>query len=286
MGSKHHTVIFVPHERAEFRKWRITNRQLGLALGLTGALMIAGIASLILYFRTSVDRGELARLSQENRLLRETNQGFEGRLEQLRGRLGEFEERTRKLAIVAGLQSAGTANEAGIGGRSSSVDKLAAGADEFEQRASSLALRLDGVAAELEKNLGLVSATPAISPVRGLVTSRFGTRRDPLTGEMAFHGGIDISAPPGKPVRSSAAGVVVEVDQTGALGRAVHVSHGFGLITVYGHLSRAEVKPGQRVERGDIVGLVGNTGRATGYHLHYEVQVNGRSVDPLQYILD
>ena len=79
---------------------------------------------------------------------------------------------------------------------------------------------------------------------------------------------------------------MTKTEQFGGLGRAVFVAHGFGVTTVYGHLSRINVTPGQRVERGAIVGLVGNTGRATGYHLHYEVQVNGEAANPLAYILD
>ena len=132
----------------------------------------------------------------------------------------------------------------------------------------------------------LISSTPAIAPVRGIVTSGFGYRRDPITGQRAFHSGIDISAPPGKPVKSAATGVVVKTEEYGGLGRAVYVAHGYGITTVYGHLSRISVTPGQKVERGDVVGLVGNTGRSTGYHLHYEVQVEGKSVNPLAYMLD
>ena len=111
-------------------------------------------------------------------------------------------------------------------------------------------------------------------------------RARPITGQRAYHSGVDISAPPGKPVKASAEGVVTKTEQYGGLGRAVFVAHGFGVTTVYGHLSRITVTPGQRIERGTIVGLVGNTGRATGYHLHYEVQVNGQPTNPLAYILD
>ena len=132
----------------------------------------------------------------------------------------------------------------------------------------------------------LISSTPAIAPVRGIVTSAFGYRRDPITGQRAYHSGIDISAPPGKPVKSTA-------DRRRHQDRAVRrprprgvrrprFRHHHGLRPPLPH----QRPPGQRVERGDIVGLVGNTGRATGYHLHYEVQVNGKPANPLAYILD
>ena len=288
MSSKHHTVIFVPHERAQFRKWRGTNRQLGVVLGLALFLVVGGLASLALFLSSSVSRAEMSRLASENERLRQLNQTFETRLDDLRGRLGEFEERTRKLAIVAGLQSLGSTGEGGVGGSVAAMPESAPPADleSVEQRADSLDSQLALVSGQLEKNLGLISSTPAISPVRGLITSTFGHRRDPITGQPAYHSGIDISAPPGKPVKVTAAGVVTQIQQFGPLGRAVFVAHGFGITTVYGHLSRTSVTPGQRVERGSVVGLVGNTGRSTGYHLHYEVQVNGKSVDPTAYILD
>jgi murein DD-endopeptidase MepM/ murein hydrolase activator NlpD len=97
---------------------------------------------------------------------------------------------------------------------------------------------------------------------------------------------VDIAAAPGQPVRASADGIVVEAGEVNGLGRAVYVAHGFGVTTRYGHMSRIDVRPGQRVKRGDIVGRVGNTGRSTGYHLHYEVRVDGDPVNPLAYILD
>ena len=87
-------------------------------------------------------------------------------------------------------------------------------------------------------------------------------------------------------MRASADGVVIQAGEVGGLGQAVFIAHGFGVTTRYGHMSRIEVRPGQRVKRGDVVGRVGNTGRSTGYHLHYEVRVDGDPVNPLAYILD
>lgn len=288
MSSKHHTVIFVPHERAQFRKWRVSNRQLGVVIGSMALALVGGLVSLALFLSSSADGGELARLAAENERLRSLNQSFEERLGEFRDRLADSEDRTRKLAIVAGLESLGGNAEAGLGGafRQAPVDLSEASLSEAEARLNLLSGRLEEVSAQLERNLGLVSATPAIRPVSGLITSKFGHRRDPLTGQRAYHSGIDISAPPGKPVKVAAAGVVTKTGQYGPLGRAVHVAHGFGITTIYGHLSRINVSPGQRLERGEIVGLVGNTGRSTGYHLHYEVHVDGKAVDPSAYFLE
>jgi len=287
MSSKHHTVIFVPHERARFRKWRVSNRQLGVVIGSVALLLVGGFVSLALFLSSSTDRGELVRLAAENERLRSLNQTFEQKLGEFRERLSDSEDRTRKLAIVAGLQSLGSA-EGGVGGalRQAPVEISEAAISEAEARLDLLSGRLEEVSVQLERNLSLVSATPAIRPIMGLITSPFGHRRDPITGQRAYHSGIDISAPPGKPVKVTATGVVTKTGQFGPLGRAVYVAHGFGITTVYGHLSRINVTAGQRLDRGEIVGLVGNTGRSTGYHLHYEVQVDGRSVDPTGYFLE
>ncbi len=153
-------------------------------------------------------------------------------------------------------------------------------------RAAGIAGALDAVEAKLDERLRWISSTPAITPVKGILTSGFGYRSDPLTHGRGVHQGVDIAAAPGQPVRASADGVVMQAGEIGGLGQAVFIAHGFGITTRYGHMSRIDVRPGQRVKRGDVIGRVGNTGRSTGYHLHYEVRVDGEPVNPLAYILD
>lgn len=282
--QRHHTVIFVRNEGSQLRKWRLATWQILAGGALLVALTLASSYSIWFFLTSRVDRAELARLQEENDKLRLTNESFEARLQNLHGQIAESEDRTRKLAIVAGLENLGAGSEGGVGGGDSGGPDGAL--SDLESRAGGLALALTRVETRLGDNLKLISSTPAIAPVRGIVTSGFGNRRDPITGQRAYHSGIDISAPPGKPVKAAATGVVVKTEEYGGLGRAVYVAHGYGITTVYGHLSRIQVTPGQKVSRGDVVGLVGNTGRATGYHLHYEVQIEGRSVNPLAYMLD
>lgn len=294
MHSKHYTLIVVRNEGSRFRKWRMSQFQLVALAAVVGIFTLAATYSTWSAFSSRVNRGELARLQEENETLRLTNQSFENRLDGLQTRLSDSEDRTRKLAIVAGLENLGASSEAGVGGPSDSApaspaspgSSAAAQLAAVEGRSEFLNQTLAQVESRLTDNLRLISSTPSIAPVRGIYTSTFGYRRDPITGQRAYHSGIDISAPPGKPVKATAEGVVTKTEQYGGLGRAVFVAHGFGVTTVYGHLSRINVSPGQRVERGAIVGLVGNSGRATGYHLHYEVQVNGQPTNPLAYILD
>jgi murein DD-endopeptidase MepM/ murein hydrolase activator NlpD len=136
----------------------------------------------------------------------------------------------------------------------------------------------------VERRQALAAATPSVWPAYGWLTGGFGMRKDPFTGGPDFHAGLDISADKGTPVYSTAAGVVDSTAYTGNYGNLAIVRHDFGLATRYGHLSRFAVKPGTKVQRGDLIGYVGSTGRATGPHVHYEVWANDRPLNPLQLL--
>ena len=141
--------------------------------------------------------------------------------------------------------------------------------------------RLRFVETNVERREALAAATPSIWPAHGWLSGAFGGRSDPFTGEPGFHQGIDISTDKGQPVYATADGQVNSAAFTGDYGNLVVLTHGFGLATRYGHLSRFLVKPGQAVRRGDVIGYVGATGRATGTHLHYEILANGNLLNPL-----
>lgn len=144
--------------------------------------------------------------------------------------------------------------------------------------------RLDVVRDNVEKRRSLADATPSIWPVAGWLTSAFGNRRDPFNGSNAFHPGLDISASYGEPVLAPAAGMVTNAAASGAYGNLVVIEHGFGIVTKYGHLSRFGVSSGQQVNRGDVLGYVGSTGRSTSPHLHYEIWVNEKLTNPLRLL--
>lgn len=290
MGLKYHTVIFVPHSRAKFRKWRISNRQLRITLALI-TLLTLGVGFLIYsHLTATVDLEELAQLREENTRLRKIYDQFEVSFQNLEQRLADYENQTNNLAIIAGLGAA-PQREDPAGTLSGAGGDLSAPAgwpspDELGRRSNRLGGLLDKVEERLLERERWIAASPSISPVRGVLTSRYGNRTDPITDRPAFHKGVDISADPGKPVKASADGIVVQASRLGEYGRAIQISHGYGVTTLYGHLHEIDVKPGDHVKRGDIIGTVGKTGRATGYHLHYEVRLNNRSQDPLQYMLD
>jgi murein DD-endopeptidase MepM/ murein hydrolase activator NlpD len=132
----------------------------------------------------------------------------------------------------------------------------------------------------------LLASTPTIWPVRGWITSGFGQRISPFTGRLHMHEGLDICARTGTPVKATADGVVIYTGWKSDFGKLVTIDHGCGYRTRYGHLSKIYVKNGQRITRGETVGALGNTGRSTGPHLHYEVKVAGLPVNPKTYLLD
>jgi murein DD-endopeptidase MepM/ murein hydrolase activator NlpD len=141
--------------------------------------------------------------------------------------------------------------------------------------------RLDSVRDSVERRHALAQATPSIWPVAGWLSSSYGTRTDPFTKDKDFHPGLDISANYGQPVVAPGEGTVTTAGPNGAYGNMVALDHGFGIVTKYGHLSRIAVVNGQHVQRGDVIGYVGSTGRSTGAHLHYEVWMNGRLTNPI-----
>ncbi|MCB4801320.1 murein DD-endopeptidase MepM/ murein hydrolase activator NlpD [Methylobacterium brachiatum] len=132
----------------------------------------------------------------------------------------------------------------------------------------------------------LVAALPFGRPTRGepVVSSPFGTRLDPFTRGLALHTGLDLRAESGEPARATAPGRVSAADYAGGYGNMVEIDHGHGVVTRFGHLARILVRPGQRVAAGDVVGLVGSTGRSTGAHLHYETRIDGEPVDPQRFL--
>ena len=282
MAGKQHTVIVVPHSRAAFRKFRITNLQIALAATLVLVLTVVGSWTAWSYLTATQEEGQLALLKQENDALRQVNHTFEVSIRDLQQKLTEYEDRTRRLAIVAGLEEYEADPSAGAQGGPIVPEPTLGGLGD---QASLVSTTLDEIESKLEGRLAWISAVPAVAPVKGLYTSGFGYRMDPITKRRAFHQGIDASAPRGREVIATADGIITRAGWYGRLGKAVVMSHGYGTTTFYGHLSRTNVEPGQQVKRGDVIGFVGSTGRSTGSHLHYEVRVDGKPVDPIGYIL-
>jgi murein DD-endopeptidase MepM/ murein hydrolase activator NlpD len=174
-----------------------------------------------------------------------------------------------------------TAHGGGVGGPYVPV-RLRSGADPFDRELYRVSLTKAQVDA-MHRTLAFV---PYRKPVAGEpeFTSGFGIRVDPFFGRPAMHTGLDFRASMGDPVRATADGKVVRAGWAGGYGRMVEIDHGNGLSTRYGHLSKIDVRVGENVKIGQVVGEVGSTGRSTGPHLHYETRIDGQAVDPQKFL--
>jgi hypothetical protein len=164
-----------------------------------------------------------------------------------------------------------------------SLDRTAVG---LAKGAGSRAESLEVLLGQLDDKRTRLVSSPSIWPAKGWLTSRFGARVSPFTGRRQRHSGIDIAASSGTPIHAPARGRVSFAGRKGPLGNAIVINHGFGMKTVYGHTKEILVKTGETVERGDKIALIGSSGRSTGPHLHYVVEVNGKPRNPLDYIFD
>lgn len=271
MGLKH--TLKLESRSGSQRHFHFSTKRLLTVFGVIAAGCLIAFSLGWVYMTRNAATFELSGLELENEALRQENSALEGDLQQLAARVSEFEDRSDDLALIAGIEVGQT--RLGVGGEVEAVDTRV---DRLEEA-------FEDLEAALRTRRQRLASTPSLRPVIGLITSGYGTRSDPLTGARARHNGVDIGALPGRPVVAAAYGVVTRAGRINSLGKAVYVSHGYGTVTRYGHLSKFVVEPGQKVRRGEIVGYVGNTGRTTGYHLHYEVRIHGRAVNPLDYMI-
>jgi murein DD-endopeptidase MepM/ murein hydrolase activator NlpD len=285
--------MIVPHARAELKKYTIGSKTIASAKTLVAVLGMCGMLLPYLAVRTLHHLRRVQGLERQNAGLRQANAGFDASLAELKDELTEFENKSYKFALIAGVEDLLGANGGAGGSESTGTAASVPSADYLRQQVTQLRQRTQALRASysvLEKVYEdqslLLASTPSILPVNGILGHGFGWRRDPFTDQREFHNGIDISAPTGRNVMAPADGIVVKASRVQGYGRVIYLSHGNGITTRYGHMSEFEVKLGQKVKRGDVIGFVGSTGRSTGPHLHYEVLVHNQTVDPMQYILE
>ncbi|MHB8800441.1 MAG: peptidoglycan DD-metalloendopeptidase family protein [Thermoanaerobaculia bacterium] len=290
MTRKQHTIIVVPHARARFRQFQVTSRLLWSVATAVSLSLLLGVVFGVLWLQSVRKNREVSSLVAENVDLRGRTKSLNAKLESLEKVLAEFEERTRRLSIVAGLSGSPDPGTGGVGGLTALPADDVRHTEAVLEEASRRGLLLSGRLGEVESSLSLqadhLALTPTLAPALGVLTAGFGLRADPFTGRPDFHAGIDISSPKGSRIVAPASGTVVRVGWDRGYGRVVEIAHGFGIRTLFAHMEAPRVAEGQRVRRGDLVGLVGSTGRSTGPHLHYEVQVAGKPVNPLDYVLN
>jgi murein DD-endopeptidase MepM/ murein hydrolase activator NlpD len=256
-----------------------------------GSLVVAAMLTHYLWIRVDVD--ELKRLRAENQTLQQKAHNYEQNVGKLQQKVVGLQKMVDKLGVMAGLDQAplDDVKVAGVGG-AASTESTAPSLDPgfslgaMTRDVQDLTQKSEKIESFYRDQLVLLGATPSIWPVRGYLSSRFGNRLDPFTGQPDFHSGIDISTPLGTKVVAPADGVVVTTAQKGAYGNSIIIDHGYGMVTRYGHLESYAVRPGKRVKRGEVIGYVGNTGRSQAPHLHYEVWLREQAQNPIHFILD
>ncbi|NNF98078.1 MAG: M23 family metallopeptidase [Desulfobacteraceae bacterium] len=251
---------------------------------------------------TEVIANQIDGHQQEIREQRSQIQNFAKKLNQLKSAVVSLNEFENKIRIIADLEA--KTNDSGLFGVGGSmpedldvsiplakdhdnmVRQMHTKADEVIQASHLQEQSFENLLTELNKKRNVLSATPSIRPTKGWVTSTFGYRSSPFTGKKEFHKALDIASQEGTPIIAPAKGKITFAGKKWLIGNTITIDHGFGMTTRYGHLKEILKKRGDQVNRGDIIALMGNTGRSTGPHLHYEVRVAGIPVNPEKYILD
>ncbi|MEZ4387634.1 MAG: M23 family metallopeptidase [Candidatus Krumholzibacteriia bacterium] len=292
---RRYSFLYLPADDGRTRELHVSR---AVILGVCAVLGLLVAASAL--FAVDVSKGVAWRpggspVVRQNLALQAEVDRFEDRVASMQSDLDEVFTYQQALAAAVDITPLDDETRAaGIGGRqplvlSGELSGLRVSPD-LDRLVRQARIQRSGMAAILDSlsaREGSRDHMPSIRPCDvGWLSSRFGKRVDPFTGKLAFHRGIDFSVPVGTPVRVTADGVVTAVEKQRGLGRLVKVDHGNGIVTVYGHLQETKVKRGQRVSRGEVVALSGNSGRSTAPHLHYEVRVAGCAVNPMTYVLD
>jgi murein DD-endopeptidase MepM/ murein hydrolase activator NlpD len=321
-----YSLIVVSDETAPVRRFEIRKDLVRRSVWAAGISAVLLLGLLVDYVRVRVDNRELDGLRRETIERRQQVTEFQAKLEAVDEHLTKLQEFERKVRIIANLPGSAAAGGADItavapgdlellggeGGLEEPLDAdlpatagpsrvpkapedasvedrvslLKQAAEYLGEVAVGQETNLEQLVTALEGKHAHLASSPSIWPAKGWLTSRYGYRISPFTGRRQFHAGIDIASASGTDVIAPARGRVVFAGPQGPMGNTVVIDHGYGVRTHYGHNAELRVKRGQQVERGDLIAVIGNTGRSTGPHLHYTVEVNGKTRNPLDYIFD
>jgi murein DD-endopeptidase MepM/ murein hydrolase activator NlpD len=244
------------------------------------------------YLTLRTQRASLNELSVRVVKQQQVIDGWQTRMRQIRAEIDGWRELRAKIWEPFGPEDGATKRSVGIGGstgpsRAVETPDHAAIGEELERLTSIVKDEGDNLRA-LERFLGratrVLAALPSRWPVRGQVNSGYGSRTSPWSANSEFHSGLDIGARVGTPVKSPAPGTVVFAGVNAEYGQTLIIEHGNETKSLYGHLSKLNVAVNQKVQRGDVVALTGNTGRSSGPHLHYEIRIKDQSVNPTSYL--
>ena len=293
MRATRYTILVANRKTGAVRRLTLSRR-----VGLIGGFSLFVLPLLIGLGSGGATQAELQILRSANETLRLENDSYREATGELTEQISSLQTALAQLGEQVELDPAtrqaieNLARSRATGGSSNPIAAAAAAAKAVPEGTfgilrdllGSLESRLASVRTQVENQQALGRATPSTWPIIGWLTSGFGSRKDPFTGQPDYHTGLDISAQYGTPIRATADGTVESAGYNGNYGNAIVVNHGYGISTRFGHLSRFASRPGQRVKRGEVIGYVGATGRATSSHLHYEILMNGSPINPLRLL--
>lgn len=303
MTSKKYTVMIVPDETAKVRRYQIP-KIFVRGIVVLAVLSLAGLAYFLSdYYNVKGMVDDLDRLRLETRQQKQQLMAFAKSIDDLQTEMTRLRKFDTKLRVMADLDGVVYPEQImAIGGENPEpfnpmesdlsfqdqalIKSMTTGLSRLRTEASIQERSFQELVEYLADQKSLLASTPSIWPVKGWRTSTFGYRRSPFTGRREMHKGLDVATRTGTPIIAPADGLVTFTGREGGFGNMVAIDHGYGIVTKYAHCSSIEVKIGQKVKRGDVIAKVGNTGRSTGPHLHYEVAVNGVAVNPTRYILN
>jgi len=294
MGKKHLSLIVIPHTKTSSRTLSFTKMTIKTAIwtGIVVGTLFLGVT--VDYVRIQLTHQSYSALKAENLKQKTELEKYQSQFTALQNNVGKFEEYVGKINLMAGIASRDKLSSPGAVGDPrgeqtipDSPGQLSLGnLQGMKLKTEDIQKNFDALVKVFETETSLLASTPSIWPTNGWPSSSVGWRLDPFTGKQTFHSGLDIAAAYGNPVIAPADGYVTQTTDDKYYGNSIQINHGGGITTLYGHLSKIEVNPGQKVKRGDEIGKVGNTGRSLGSHLHYEIRVNDKIVNPLSYILE
>ena len=297
-GNKKFNILIVPPTSGDTIQINIPQ----LVVSLIGFVLICGVLLfgflLLQYFQVQDSAQQLDALKAENSFLQGRLTRMQSSVATFGQYLGEIEQTENDIRMVFGIPEIDPAERAlGIGGFPSVPDSplndyqqlsydTEADIEDLLRRVRFERANFDEIYESLVDRKDRLDHTPSIMPSHGYYSSGFGMRRHPFTGKRCMHRGADFAAPTGTPIIASADGRVASIKYNRDFGKTLIIDHGYGIRTVYCHLSKAEVKAGQEVKRGDTIALMGNSGLSTGPHLHYEVHLDGKAANPMSFIYD
>lgn len=291
--DERYTIVVVPHSRSNVRKFQISSRKLSFVFVTLALLALVSVGTMIHYVQLYRQAWNLKSVESENAKLKASLEQSQLLAQKLNRKISNLTELSNKLRVMAGLPQAPIQNKKqtpGIGGVT--MNPTISGAPDpqrllsMEKRAEYLENSFSVLEDYFQKQHLELSSTPSILPTQGFISSFFGSRKSPFTNSPDFHEGIDITNGVGTSVICPADGTVFFVGEKGNYGLVIEVRHEDTTSTLYGHLEKSLVRVGDHVRRWQPIARMGNSGKSTGPHLHYEVHLNDQPVNPLPYILD